>query len=439
MLAQVKFPIVFSQSSKLINAIDFRTNRPSDVVSTLVSIYDSRDLFVKELQVLLAQRLLAVTDGNYEKEVRLSLLINVRDSHCSWHDHGQRRNLEILKIRFGEAPLQVCEVMLKDMTDSKRIDQHVQTQSSVGTQCNPIAAPDVDDIQSVLHPTIISRHFWPQFQTAKILMPGQLREYVTFGTAKVFVVLNHVAVFKNHMRESLQRSNPTRNYAFSLTLGASVSRSNYKIALSARMFHPSKPHLSSFSRSRVRFLSWLACALAHSHLDVWTVSDLIERVGPLERSAALKALLAWVDRGVLREESNGVDVQRFRLLEHAPTGAGAAPVGMATAGSRAALAEDQPAVLTVQQQLAEQMKVYWKVRCRDLWCGIGALLRAHGWWQFIEGMLTNLGGLPLDRIQTMLKFAPGYDRTLDQLGAFMDAARREGLVNVKDGIWRLNR
>jgi anaphase-promoting complex subunit 2 len=61
------------------------------------------------------------------------------------------------------------------------------------------------------------------------------------------------------------------------------------------------------------------------------------------------------------------------------------------------------------------------------------------WRQFIEGMLTNLGGLPLDRIQTMLKFAPGYDRTVDQLGAFMDAARREGRVNVKEGIWRLNR
>ena len=44
---------------------------------------------------------------------------------------SKRKNLEILKIRFGEAPLQVCEVMLKDMTDSKRIDQHVQSQSSV--------------------------------------------------------------------------------------------------------------------------------------------------------------------------------------------------------------------------------------------------------------------------------------------------------------------
>lgn len=91
------------------------------------------------------------------------------------------------------------------------------------------------------------------------------------------------------------------------------------------------------------------------------MSDLIERVGPLERSAALKALLAWVDRGVLREESNGADVQRFRLLERAPTDVSAA-LGMTTAGSRAVLAEEQPAVLTVQQQQAEQMKVYWKVR-----------------------------------------------------------------------------
>lgn len=58
--------------------------------------------------------------------------------------------------------------------------------------------------------------------------------------------------------------------------------------------------------------------------------------------------------------------------------------------------------------------------------------------QFIEGMLTNLGPLPLDRIQSMLKLAPGYDRTMDQLGAFLEAARREGLVASRDGIWRLN-
>lgn len=97
--------------------------------------------------------------------------------------------------------------------------------------------------------------------------------------------------------------------------------------------------------------------------EVWTVNDLIERVGPIERPVALKALLAWVDRGVLREENDENDeagMQRFRLLESAPTD-GSVPVGMTTAGSRVALAEEQPAVLTVQQQQAEQMKVYWKV------------------------------------------------------------------------------
>ena len=54
-------------------------------------------------------------------------------------------------------------------------------------------------------------------------------------------------------------------------------------------------------------------------------------------------------------------------------------------------------------------------------------------------MLTNLGSLPLARIQTMLKFAPGYDRTIEQLAEFMEAARREGLVMVKDGMWKLCR
>jgi hypothetical protein len=104
--------------------------------------------------------------------------------------------------------------------------------------------------------------------------------------------------------------------------------------------------------------------------EVWTVNDLIERVGPIERPVALKALLAWVDRGVLREENDEADMQCFRLLESAPTDVGSVPVGMATAGSRVVLTEEQPTVLTVQQQQADQMKVYWKVcsfwSC--IWC-----------------------------------------------------------------------
>jgi anaphase-promoting complex subunit 2 len=53
-------------------------------------------------------------------------------------------------------------------------------------------------------------------------------------------------------------------------------------------------------------------------------------------------------------------------------------------------------------------------------------------------MLRNLGSLPIDRIQVMLKLAPGYDQTIEQLRAFMEAAKREGLVVLRDGNWRLN-
>ena len=40
------------------------------MIQLLVSIYDTKDVFVKELQVLLAQRLLAIRDYALEKEVR---------------------------------------------------------------------------------------------------------------------------------------------------------------------------------------------------------------------------------------------------------------------------------------------------------------------------------------------------------------------------------
>ncbi|KIJ99789.1 hypothetical protein K443DRAFT_8124 [Laccaria amethystina LaAM-08-1] len=71
---------------------EFRTNKPSNVIST--------------------PRLLAVKDANFDRVEK------------------ERRNIEILKIRFGEAALQVCEVMLKYMTDSKRIGGHVESQKA---------------------------------------------------------------------------------------------------------------------------------------------------------------------------------------------------------------------------------------------------------------------------------------------------------------------
>lgn len=47
------------------------------------------------------------------------------------------RTIELLKIRFGEEALHVCDVMLKDMSDSKRINDHVH--SDIKASCTVIS------------------------------------------------------------------------------------------------------------------------------------------------------------------------------------------------------------------------------------------------------------------------------------------------------------
>lgn len=86
--------------------------------------------------------------------------------------------MEILKIRFGEASLQGCEVMVKDLQDSKRIDHRVHERSKVRL----LVASQVSSnspSQIPVHATIVSRLFWPSFQPSPLKLPGQLGRFVS--------------------------------------------------------------------------------------------------------------------------------------------------------------------------------------------------------------------------------------------------------------------
>ena len=72
----------------------------------LVNIYGSRELFVNEYRGLLADRIL--TGFNYDTAREL-------------------RYLELLKLCFGESQLHHCEVMLKDVADSRRCNAHINS------------------------------------------------------------------------------------------------------------------------------------------------------------------------------------------------------------------------------------------------------------------------------------------------------------------------
>lgn len=112
---------------------NLKSNRFSDIVSILVDIYETRDRFVEEYQKNLSHRLLnKYEDCNFESELR---------------------NLELLKMRFNDCELYRCEVMLKDIQSSKRINKRI-----LGNEISEYKLARFRNIDVL----VISSPFWPE-------------------------------------------------------------------------------------------------------------------------------------------------------------------------------------------------------------------------------------------------------------------------------------
>ncbi|KAL7414537.1 hypothetical protein BDY24DRAFT_360993 [Mrakia frigida] len=321
-------------------APEFRSGKASDIISTLVSIYDTRDVIVKELQILLAQKLLAVRDYDLEKEIR---------------------TVEILKLRFGETALQVCEVMLKDLADSKRIDGHVNS-----------------EITTSIHPKIVSRLFWPTFQSTGLVVPGQLSR------------------LQARYAKAYHQFKPDKRLRWLPQLGTV----EVKLELEDRVV---EVEASPLQASIIELFG---------ETSSWNLASLTSKLGLDDELVVLNGINFWVNKGVLKGDRKGSDATWAVLETKEEGGRGGGELEM-----RNVVTEEESAIQSVESGQAEQMRVYW---------------------QFIQGMLTNFGSMSLDRIQSMLGFAPDYNRSLEQLGEFMEALRREGVVDrAASGEWVL--
>eukprot|EP01087_Luapelamoeba_hula_P013524 TRINITY_DN385_c2_g1_i3.p1 TRINITY_DN385_c2_g1~~TRINITY_DN385_c2_g1_i3.p1 ORF type:complete len:738 (+),score=106.90 TRINITY_DN385_c2_g1_i3:2-2215(+) len=101
------------------------------IIRMVVGMYGGADVFIDQYQKLLALRLLKTTDYEIEKEMQ---------------------RLELLQLRFGEGRMHNIDIMLQDMSNSKRI--------------NTLVAPKVRQSSSDALPvnaTIVSPLFWPAF------------------------------------------------------------------------------------------------------------------------------------------------------------------------------------------------------------------------------------------------------------------------------------
>ncbi|KAJ2861429.1 Anaphase-promoting complex subunit 2 [Coemansia aciculifera] len=338
--------------------------RDADVLSLLVSIYETKDVFVQEFERHLAQRLLACTDYSAEREIR---------------------QVEMMKLRFGDRTLEKCEVMLKDVADSKRTDQHVSETSQEKHWDMP------------LHALIVSRQFWSS-------MPKEQ-----------FAVPHEMADMRNKYAGTYESLKPARKLEWRDALGSVTLR----IELADRTVSVSaKP-------------AQAAVLFAFQETPVTTLAELAQKMECSEEFV-LSRVRFWQTRGVVRE----TDANAFEVVE----AEGSSGNDVASRASRPAAGLGNAVASGAGSDQGEDYDDDDEGDASGGAAGASnartEALRVH--FNFVEGILRNFGPLPLDRILSMLgMFMPGENTTAEELRSFLALMAREDKLEMAGGLYKL--
>lgn len=363
-----------------LTGVSFRNNnnKSADLLAMLVSIYGTKDLFVDEYRVIVADKLLANTDFDTDKEVH---------------------NLELLKLRFGEMSMRQCEIMIKDIDDSKRIVSNIHSTLRNKEDSKKKASSNQP---SIVDAAIVSHIFWPSLQKDKMKnhprIQSQLDEFS-----------KEYAKLKNPRRLIWFDQLGTIKLELEVTDDNDID--NQKNGL------PPQTHTKEFTCTPLQ-------ATIISHFEdkyQWSASELSTEL-EIPEETIRKKIGFWVKNRVIKVVfANGVakgndDSILYELIS---------PGDLATTselGLDAYDDEGEDFAVSLDAAQEEEMQVYESYVC---------------------GMLSNLGQLPLERIHNMLKmFASGsehkYNKTPQQLSIFLQQlCKDEKLERCPDGMYKV--
>ncbi|KAM9843497.1 anaphase-promoting complex subunit 2 [Aulostomus maculatus] len=222
--------------------------RSSDIISLLVSIYGSKDIFIDEYRAVLADRLLHQLNYNTAREIR---------------------NVELLKLRFGESHMHYCEVMLKDMADSRRINSNISEEEA--------RLSEEEQSPLSLSAIILSSEFWPPLKEEKLELPPLVCQAMQAYT---------------HRYEKLKamRTLSWKPHLGSVTLDVELEDRT----------------LTNLTVSPIH----AAIILHFQDKSSWTLEELSGKLGA-PKELLHRKLALWQQHGVLREEAGG----RYYVME----------------------------------------------------------------------------------------------------------------------------
>jgi anaphase-promoting complex subunit 2 len=354
---------------------DYKKSKVEDVIWFLLTLWERED-FINELKNIYGDHLLRCQDPEYEKEIRL---------------------LELIKVRLGDDKLQACEVMLRDVLDSKRINASIRAATTTLAPAFQTPDPRNQDPRTpeglqprtprprrpappaprlaaltgqapppdpALNAQILSSFFWPSLRDDTFRVPSQIdalqKEYESrFERIK-------------GMRK-LRWMNALGEGSITLAFDDRTEDFDHLTPWQVSVVHAFQPQLGEEHIARKKNAGGEGISRNVSQL-----SSMLEMDDALVR----QALAFWVGKSVLRE----ISPSTYTVIESLPRKSSQLAADEDAAAAAEELANVQAAqTTTVKSQsdlLAEKKDVYSA---------------------FIMGMLTNQGNMPVPRILMMMR------------------------------------
>jgi anaphase-promoting complex subunit 2 len=355
-------------------APDYMKSKNTDVIGSLTSLFESKDVFVKELQTTLGDRLLK-NKPDFDLEISV---------------------VDLLKTRFGDNALQACEVMLRDILDSRKVDEVIRKGQTTKQAAPPVPPGDADTPE--LHTKILSRLFWPTMSDQGFkLPPNILEQQSTYESG--FETLKH--------SRKLTWLNSIGHVEVELHLEDRVVQEEV-LPYQASVIYAFQSHSSPLSIADIASQLEMSPTLARSACIFW-LSKRVLTESPKDTFSVLERLLPPPTATTTTTGTTNPDIP-MPDPTLAPTTTQLPDAAAAAAEAAAALAAKEATELARKQKMA----VYQ---------------------QFIISMLTNQGAMPLARIAMMLGIVVpgGFPFGMEELREFLGGMVKEGTVEVGMG------
>lgn len=339
---------------------NYKRRKSEDVIGTLIGALGSPEVFIKEFQNIIGERLLS-DQVSFDQEIGV---------------------LDLLKKRFGESSLQACDVMIKDIQDSRRLDSMIHR----GVLNQPEKVSQIRDI----HAKVLSRLYWPEVGEEEFDLPPV------------------VAAMQRSYGSIFEYLKPSRKLKWLNHLGYAT----VELELEDRTIIE---EVRTYEAAVIN-------AFGSENTSSWTFEDLWMKL-QMDEDLLTAALQFWENRQVLHKQRDGLYVVVESLSDaiESPSAEEYNVTGPSASAATVDAVQTPPrkAKGGMSEKEKEKRVVYW---------------------QFIVGMLTNSSpAMPLNNIAMMMKMLipDGFPWSNEELQEFLAEKLGDGELELVGGKYKL--